>query len=522
MESSERHPESSEPRSHASAARYASLGDYLRVIRRRRVLILLIAVLFAAVAAAYSVTRDPTYVATTQISFRDVLADLNLLGTGGGLPEQGPAQRAGQNAELLTGPKVARIVRRDLDDPPGTISTQVSTQTSLVLLQARAGTAQDASRLANGYARAAERVVKRSTRRRLTGFEDATIDQIREVKENPIAGVTGIRLSVLEQQLSRLKTVQQIAEPVQIVAKATPPGSPASPNPVRDTTLGLVLGLVIGLLAAFLRDSLDRRLHTAHEVHRELGLPVLGRIADTAFGYSGLATNGLPPMTGLDFEAFRVLRMNLAYLNREHPVRSLLVTSSLPEEGKTTVSMALASAAVMAGQRTLLVECDLRRPVFARRFGIEAAPGLTDYLMGRVGPRDILHAVQLSPPQAINGSEQDTISPGTLVCITAGSLVGNNAELLLTDRFQAFLDKVERAYDLVVIDSSPMLAVVDPLELVPKVDGVIVCVRAEQTTRDELHAARAALATLPDRPMGAVLTGVSRGGPDSYEYYYGY
>lgn len=502
--------------------RYASLADYVRVISRRKVLVVLVLVLFTAAAAGYSLTQSPAYVATAQLSFRDVLADLNLLGVGSGLPEQGPAQRAAQNAEMITGPRVARRARRELDDVTGSISTQVSTQTSLVVLRARAGTGEAAAELANAYAVAAKEVVEKAERKRLIRAQRATLDEIKEVKQNPVPGVTGIRLSVLEQQLSRLETVEQISETVEIVSEATAPASPVSPNPVRDTALGAMVGLVFGLLAAFLRDSLDRRLRTAHEVHRELGVPVLGRVFDTAFGSTGLATNGRPAMSVIDFEAFRVLRMNLALLGGDRPVRSLLVTSGLPDEGKTTVSLSLASASVLAGQSTLLLECDLRRPTIARRLGIDPEPGLTDYLLGTAPPAEILRTVELSSPRDLNGSQETGGSAGTLVCITAGSQAANGAELLLTERFRSFLEQVTRAYDLVIIDSSPFLAVVDPLELVPVVDGVVVCVRAQQTTRDEAHASRAALAALPERPIGAVLTGVTRGGPDSYDYYYGY
>lgn len=208
-------------------------------------------------------------------------------------------------------------------------------------------------------------------------------------------------------------------------------------------------------------------------------------------------------------------------------MRTVLVTSSIPEEGKSTVSMSLASAAALAGQRVLLVECDLRRPTFPRRMGVNREPGLSDYLLGQASPQEILQMVSLTEPGAWlqeNGATQEADSEAAphLVCIAAGSPVQTPAELLVSQRFKAFLAKVSKAYDLVVLDSSPLLAVVDPLELVPQVDGVLVCVRVQQTTREQARAARASLATLPERPTGAVVTGLKRGDPDSYDYYYGY
>jgi Mrp family chromosome partitioning ATPase len=176
---------------------------------------------------------------------------------------------------------------------------------------------------------------------------------------------------------------------------------------------------------------------------------------------------------------------------------------------------------VLAGKRTLLVECDLRRPSFEHRLGIRGHPGLTDYLLGTAGPQEILQTVELAEPARINGTAGAVTgaTAGTLVCIAGGTRVASGAELLVGDRFRDFLEKVSKAYDLVVLDGSPLLAVVDPLQILPHVDAVIICARAEHTTHEQARAARAALSALPDRPMGTVLTGIRRSDPDAYDYY---
>ncbi len=168
----------------------------------------------------------------------------------------------------------------------------------------------------------------------------------------------------------------------------------------------------------------------------------------------------------------------------------------------------------------MLLEGDLRRPSFATRLGIEPAPGLTEYLRGSAEPADVVQLVDLYPP-AGNGNGQ-AAATARLACIASGGLGGDAAELLGSDRFKAFLAEVRDAYDLVVVDTSPLLAVVDPLELVEQADAVIFCARARRTTRDDLRAARSALSNLPERPYGAVVTGLRRDGPDAYGYYYGY
>ena len=329
-------------------------------------------------------------------------------------------------------------------------------------------------------------------------------------------------MTLLQTTLSQLRALKEVSDPVRIAERAAVPGRPISPDHKRDVVLGAGVGLIFGLIAAFVLDSLDRRFRSAHEIEEQLGMPVLGRVSAAAFAHPGLAGNGYAMEEG-EFEAFRVLRMNLSYLAQEVPLRSVLVTSSLPEEGKSTVSVSLASAVALTGQRVLLVECDLRRPSFTHRLGIARQPGLTDYLLGTATPQDILQTVDLSAPRSLNGAGA-TAAPGpaaTLVCIAAGTPVSTAPELLVSDRFRDFLAKVAEVYDLIVLDASPLLAVSDPLELVPQVDGVLVCVRAQRTTHEQARASRAALDNLPARPMGAVLTGIRSGDPDAYDYYYG-
>jgi capsular exopolysaccharide synthesis family protein len=511
--------------SQGGSPRYADFADYARVVRRHRWIVIAVTVLFVGVALGISLNKSTKYEAQAQVSFRDLLADLNLLGVGDAAPELAPAQLAQINAELITRPEVTRIVDRRIaaEISPGALAASVSAtvgvQTNLVIITATAGEAELAAEIANEYALAAEQVGTAERRGRLRRAERAVEREIEQARDESEPGASTIRLSVLEQTLSRIQTLLEIAEPVKVVRPAGVPGAPVSPKPARDAAIAGLVGLVFGLLIAFGRDSLDRRLHSARDVHNELGIPVLGRVPRSALGHAGLVANGNGRMTEGDFEAFRVLRMNLAALRPDAPPVKVLVTSGLPEEGKSTVSAALASASAIAGQRTLLVECDLRRPSFDRRLGINRQPGLTDYLLGRATPKEILQTTELALPGA-DGAEGEPV--GRVVCIAAGGPVPNPAELLIGDRFKGFLAKVSELYDIVILDGGPLLAIVDPLELVPQVDAVVFCVRASQTTREQVRASRDALANLPERPIGTVLTGLKRRGVDSYDYYYGY
>ena len=511
--------------------RYATLRDYLRVVKTQRRLILAITAVFALAGLAVSLLQTPTYTAGTSLTFRDIGQDLSLLGDQA-LPELAPAERAAIKAEVINRPGVAERVKEDLEtdltveDLRSSVSTQVGVRTNFVIINAESGDAEFAAELANAYGSEVKALDEEEVRRRL----DSAIKNLQAGSPGP----NTVEGQITQQRISQLQTARALARPVEISRPAEVPGSPSSPRPRRNTFLGAVVGLAIGLLTAFLRDSLDRRLRVSDDVQDELQLPVIGRVPDGALGEIGFVANGpVAPEVEAYLEAFRVLRTNLEFLQVGNPMRSVMVTSGLPEEGKSTVAIALAGANAVAGKRTLLVECDLRRPCMADRLGLDREPGLSDYLVGHADPKDVLQTVELTAPISPNGDKDEaekasqgpkrksTVEGGAIMaCITAGSSVPLPAELLGSERFTDFLTKVSKAYDLVVLDTSPILAVVDALELVPHVDGMVVCVRLSQTTREEARAAREALAHLPERPTGVVVTGV-RPGEDSYGYYYG-
>lgn len=196
-----------------------------------------------------------------------------------------------------------------------------------------------------------------------------------------------------------------------------------------------------------------------------------------------------------------------------------MVTSGVPEEGKSTVALFLALASAASGRRTLLIECDLRRPVLAERLAVPDGPGLSDFVAGKATREEIVHHVSAMidadaiPPLGAESHDQ------TLACVFAGAPTRQAAEILESERFVSLLGQFEEAYDVVVIDTPPLLAVVDALDLIPRASAVLVCARASRTTRDQVRATRAALDRLPERPTGLVITGTTRADAQSYGYY---
>jgi Mrp family chromosome partitioning ATPase len=211
----------------------------------------------------------------------------------------------------------------------------------------------------------------------------------------------------------------------------------------------------------------------------------------------------------------------------ERTFRTVAVTSAGPEEGKTTVAASLAYAASLSGSRTLLIECDLRRPVLAKRLGLADRPGVGDAVLGNVSVREVIQEVPI--PDAAGSSNghgaalSSTGTGGSFHCIVAGTPTPQPAELLESQRFTEFFKEVCGLYDLVVVDTAPLLAVVDTLQIVPHVERLVLCVRRGKTTREQASAARATLERLPDRPAGLVVTGIRERDEAYYGgYAYGY
>ena len=350
--------------------RYSTLRDYLRVVKTRRRLIIGITALFAIAGLAVSLAQTPRYTAEASLTFRDIGQDLSLLGDGT-LPELAPNQRAAIKSEVITRPAVASRVKKSLDTDlsagqlAGAVTTQVGAQTNFVIIQANSEDAEFAAELANAYAKEVKAIDEEEVRDRLN---DA-IDTLKSSAGSPLT----LKGQLASQRIRQLQTALGLARPVEIEKPATVPQVPSSPRTKRNTVLGGVMGLAIGLMLAFLLSSLDRRLRLSDDVQSEFEWPVIGRIPDGALGQVGFVANGqVQKDADAHLEAFRVLRANIKFLQVGNPMRSVMVTSGLPEEGKSTVSVALAGAAAVAGKSTLLVERDLRRPCLADRLGLDS------------------------------------------------------------------------------------------------------------------------------------------------------
>lgn len=506
--------------------RHASIQDRLRVLRRHRVLI--VAVMLAAVGVSLflSLRQDERYAAEANLVFRDISADVSLVG-GFAQAEGAPASLASAAASTIERPEVIEAAKAELGTPKtpdelrDDLTAVADPRSNLVTVTAEADEPRFAAALANAVAIAARDQENIQTRRR---FEIAARslrikqDSLEEDQSEPAA-------AVLAQQLTQVQALARFARPADVASPARVPDDPVSPKPLRDGVIAGVLGLLLGVGAAFLMNSLDRRLRTSHDIQSHLDIPLVGHVRKEMMGKTTQELDEDAVTSVADLEAFQILRANLGFLDVDSPQRTVAVTSALPQEGKSTVAASLALAGAASGKRTLLIECDLRRPVLARRLGLQVAPGIVDYLVGAAEPGEILQTVPVHPLMgSSNGDAPDGDDDPThsLVCITAGTLNPRAGELIASERFRMLLSEVSEAYDLVVIDTAPLLSVADTLDLVPHVDRVLLCVCASMTTRDQALAGKAALGHVAASSIGLVVTGESASEESEYGYYHPY
>lgn len=283
-----------------------------------------------------------------------------------------------------------------------------------------------------------------------------------------------------------------------------------SPKPKQNVALGLIVGIVLGLLAAFLREHLDRRLRTRRDVEEQFAVPVIAQIP-----FERLEKGNERPVawsgTGILAESFRTLRANLQYLGVRRPLRTILVTSAGPEQGKTTVAANVALALARSGAATVVVDGDLRRPRLAETFGIRRPVGVTNVLIDVSSLDDAL--VELP----VEGLAGDEVAP--LALLPAGPVPPNPSELLASAHMTALLERLSLLYEHVIVDSPPLLAVADGLELARMVDGVVVVARRNRATVDEAREIRSTASRLSLNLVGTVFTDADA--PPSYHGDYG-
>jgi polysaccharide biosynthesis transport protein len=302
------------------------------------------------------------------------------------------------------------------------------------------------------------------------------------------------------------------ASNVRILDRARVEDKPIKPQVRLNLGLALVVGLLGGVGLAFAAETFDRTLATQEQVEEQLGLAFLGivpRIERSGDGASPDLVVSSQPKSAVA-ECLRAIRTNLLFMSPEKSLKTILVTSSGPQEGKTMTATSLAITMTASGQRVLLVDADLRRPRLHRVFGVSSKSGLSNLILGE-------------------GRLDESYSPTTipnLFVLPCGPVPPNPAELLHTAAFSKILEEMARKFDRVIIDSPPVGVVADAVVIATLVDGVLVVLKAGQTTRDAGRLAVKQLRDVKAPLLGSVLNDLNlddqKYGHYSYYYRYGY
>ncbi|MFJ4226076.1 polysaccharide biosynthesis tyrosine autokinase [Paenarthrobacter nicotinovorans] len=443
------------------------LRDYLRLLRRNWILIVAAALIGLLVGGGVSILSKPTYVSDTQLFVA--------------------IQSSGSVSELQQGNTFSQA----------RVQSYVKTVSSPVVLQP----AIDALGLDISPEELAPRV-KASTEVNTVLINVSVSDQS-PVQAAAIAEAVANSLIAAVDSLEKPKTGGTSPVGLSIIKPAKAPSSPSAPNTKLNLIVGMLLGLALGVGLAVLRTTLDTRIRGEADLRRVTEAPLLGGIAfDQEASKKPLLTQTAPQSPRA--ESFRQLRTNLQFANVSGHGKTVLVTSSLPGEGKSTTATNLAIALAQAGQTVCLIDADLRRPMVNDYLGLDRNAGLTTALVGSADVNDLLQPW---------GTD-------SLYVLTSGQIPPNPSELLGSAEMKNLIGRLESAFDSVVIDAPPLLPVTDAAVLSQHVGGVVVVVGAQKLRTQDLEKSLGALAMVGSNLLGIVLNRLPAKGADAYSYTY--
>lgn len=502
-----------------------TLRDFLRIAWRRKAILLVCVLLTPVAAAFFSLHKPEVYEASARVLLtrQDLGSAVNKI--------DDPTLNTDAERDAATQAVVARdpkIVREVVQGRPGDAvadfldRSDVSAEDGTDILRFSVS-GPDASIVdeVNAYAR--QYTIYRGELSQATLREslDKITERLAELKRLPQSDATDGVISALDTQRDLISTLQLLrSQPATVVKEAGAPVQVA-PNPQRDILLGLVLGICLGLGLAFLIEALDTRVRTGDEIAERLGLPLLGRVPEpprAVRGHDGLVMLEEPGSPRS--EVFRVLRTNIEFADLEHHVRTLLVTSAVESEGKSTTVANLAVAMARAGKRVCLVDLDLRRPYVANFFGLVGAAGLTDVALGHIGLERALHPIAVAEGGPLPASAAGVANEAVLDVLPAGPLPPNPGEFIESHALAAILQELRLRYDIVLVDAPPILSVGDPLALSSRVDGMLLIARMNVFRRPMATELRRSLTAARARVLGVIVTGAEE--DDGYGYGYGY
>jgi succinoglycan biosynthesis transport protein ExoP len=525
------------------AHRPASLADYLAILRRRKLIIAFLPVVAAISAYAVSQTQSPLYRATATIlvnrssivSAITNVTDPSIADPTRFLETQASVARSPQLAARVAA--AAGVPGVSADDVLHASSVAPESGADLLDVAVSWGNARDATLLTNAYATQFTRYKTQLDTKRINEALRSLRVRIKSLQAN--GATASPSYSTLVQQQTQLETIGTLLANNTSVLKPADVAVKVRPRPSHTAIIGGLLGVVLGLALAFLAEALDRRVRSEDELEDVLQLPLIGRVARPSRQLTDV--NGLVMLSepaSVQAESFRKLKTSIEFLNLEREARTIMVTSAVPREGKSTTVANLAIAFARSGRRVALVDLDLRRPVLHTFFYTGVGGGITDVVTGRETLAGALRPVTVpaagsfgtersrnggrtrrpaAPDDRANGNVLHLLPCGTIPTAGAESLV----DFLENARLATVLAELADQFDLVLVDTPPLLAVGDAMALTANVDALLLVLHAgiERPLLNEL--ARQLQASRAPA-LGFVLTGVAESDGSAYGYGYGY
>jgi capsular exopolysaccharide synthesis family protein len=443
------------------------LRDYLHIARRNWKLLIAATMMGLMGGGAASVLVQPTYTAETQLFVA--------------------IQSSGSVQELQQGNTFSQA----------RVQSYVKTVTTPVVLQPAI------DRL--GLEESAEDLSKRvkATTDLNTVLINISVSDTSPVQSAAIAQAIADSLVKAIDSLEKPKAGGTSPVSLSIITPAVAPTNPSAPNTRLNLALGLVAGMALGVGAAAVRTTFDYRIRGESDLRRVTDVALLGGIAfEQEAVRKPLLTQAAAQSPRA--ESFRQLRTNLKFANVSGEAKTVLITSSLPGEGKSTTATNLAIALAQAGQSVCLVDADLRRPMVHEYLGLDRTLGLTTALVGSADINDLLQQW----------------GEDNLYVLPSGQIPPNPSELLGSDEMRSLIERLEHAFDTVIVDAPPLLPVTDAAVLSQHVGGVVLVIGSQKIKHQDLQKSLNALSLVGAKILGVVLNRLPGRGPDSYAYSY--
>lgn len=496
------------------------LQDYLAPVWRYKWMIIALALMVALSTYVYYAGKPRSYRSSTDIYLGTSGVEQLITGTA---QTEGERELANQARVLRSRPVAARVAQKmgfegDPEALLGALQVIADPEADFVTLVTVWSDPQGAARLANAFAQAfldQRLAIRQDDAERAL---EAARGAMAELELSPTRADERAELAARISQLEVLRSLPRGA--AEQLDRARPAAAPFAPRPARNAIFAFVLSLTFGILAAYGVERIDRRIRKIDEVRPIYDAPVLGTIPRAAEKLSFKSAPAIPLSLR---ESFRTLRTSLEMAGAN--TGTLLVTSGVPGEGKSTIVRNLAMAYLESGKEVAIVEADMRRPTAARWLSTPDEPGLAHVLLGDATLNDALHEVPCdsasTPPRtkitrhngsgpaghSENGNTFEVVSgylPAALFLLPGGAQVADPPTLLGTSEFQLMLRELAERFDIVLIDTPPLLAVSDAMPLLAEVVGTLVVSRVGTTT--EYSAER--VAELISRVRGARVLGV--------------